>query len=81
MITAFSSLTLEHVPRFRGTMMSLSSAALSTGAAVGTGLGGLVLLSFDYSVLGLTLGSMGIVAALIFYLFTVDTNTDYSSSK
>jgi len=79
MITAFSSLTLEQVPRFRGTMMSLSSAALSTGAAVGTGLGGLVLLSFDYTILGLTLGSMGVLAASIFYLFTVDKNTDYIS--
>lgn len=76
MISAFSSLTLKQVPRFRGTMMSMSSAAISTGAAVGSGLGGLVLLSFDYRVLGFTLGSMGIVAALVFYLFTLDPARD-----
>jgi len=76
MITAFSGLTLEQVPRFRGTIMSISSAALNMGAAVGTGLGGLILLRYNYSILGSTLGSLGVVAALIFHLFAIDPVMD-----
>ena len=72
MITAFSSLTLEQVPMFRGTMMSMSSAAVSLGSTIGSGVGGLVLLSFDYGILGFILEFIGIVVALIFYLFAID---------
>lgn len=72
MITAFSSLTLEQVPRFRGTMMSLSSAAMSIGDMIGGAVGGLLLIMFDYGVLGITFGAISIIAALVIYLFAID---------
>ena len=79
--SAANSLTLEQVPRFRGTMMSITSAALSLGSAVGAALGGLVLDLFNYEVMGSLLGAMGVVAAIIFYLLTVDPRpSEFSKS-
>jgi len=70
--SAANSLTLEQVPRFRGTMMSINSAALSLGNALGSALGGLALVLFNYEVMGSILGVMGIVAAILFYFLTID---------
>jgi len=70
--SASSSLTLEQVPKFRGTMMSLNSAAQNLGSALGAALGGLALIFFDYELLGLTLGALGIVAAIVFHLLAID---------
>jgi predicted MFS family arabinose efflux permease len=70
--SAASSLTLEQVPRFRGSMMSISSAATSLGAAVGAAVGGMALIWYDYGILGAILGGMGIIAAIVFYLVTKD---------
>jgi len=70
--SAANSLALEQVPESRGTMMSINSAALSLGNAIGSALGGLVLVLFNYEAMGSALGAMGIVAAIIFYLLTVD---------
>jgi predicted MFS family arabinose efflux permease len=72
MASAASSLTLEQVPRFRGSMMSVSSAATSLGAAIGAAVGGMALIWYDYDVLGAILGGMGIIAAIVFYLVTKD---------
>jgi len=73
--SAANSLSLEQAPRFRGTMMSINSAALSLGNALGSALGGLALVLFNYEVMGSILGAMGIVAAMIFYLLTIDQST------
>jgi len=70
--SAASSLTLEQVPKFRGTMMSVHSAAINMGSALGTALGGLTHDLFGYEVLGLTLGALGVVAAIVFHLLTID---------
>lgn len=70
--SAANSLTLEQVPEFRGTMMSIDTAAISLGSAFGTALGGLALLSFGYEGLGIALGVMGVAAAVVFYLLTTD---------
>jgi predicted MFS family arabinose efflux permease len=67
---ASRSLTLEQVPGFRGTMMSLNSAAQSLGAVVGTGVGGILLLNFSYQLVGIVLGFFGIISGLTYYLFT-----------
>ena len=70
--SAASSLTLEQVPKFRGTMMSLTSAAESLGSALGAALGGVILVLFNYSIMGSVLGALGIVAATVFYFLAID---------
>ena len=70
--TASSSLTLEQVPKYRGTMMSIFSAADSLGSAFGAGLGGLLLLLYNYELLGISLGAIGIAAAGIFHLLVIN---------
>jgi len=70
--TASISLSLEQTPEFRGTMMSLTTAAGSMGSTLGAGVGGLALLMLDYEGMALTLGVMGITAATIFQLLAID---------
>jgi len=70
--SASNSLILEQVPMFRGTMMSMWSAATGLGAALGAGLGGILLLRYDYSVLGVVLGGLGVLSAFIYFFYTVD---------
>ena len=70
--SASMSLTLEQMPDLRGTMMSLFAAFTGLGAAIGAGIGGLTLILYNYEVLGIMLGSMGIVAAVVFKFLTVD---------
>ena len=50
--TASNHLTLMQVPQYRGTIMSLFSAANSLGLVLGAAIGGMILLSFDYGFLG-----------------------------
>jgi len=77
MVTTSYSLTLEQVPSYRGSMMSMHSAAWMLGAALGAGGGGLLLLLYDYGVFGLALGTMSFASALVYYLLAVDpTSTD-----
>lgn len=70
--SASNSLTLEQVPRFRGTMMSINSAAVNMGLALGAGVGGLALLLYDYEAIGISLGAMGIAAAIIYQFLVID---------
>lgn len=67
--TAANALTLEQVPRFRGTVMSLSQASFSLGGVLGTGLGGLVVLLTGYDAMGLSHGAMMLAAMVVLYLF------------
>jgi predicted MFS family arabinose efflux permease len=73
--SAANSLSLEQAPQFRGTMMSINSAAMSLGNAVGSALGGLTLILYNYEAMGAILGAMGIVAAAVFYLLAKDPCT------
>jgi predicted MFS family arabinose efflux permease len=70
--TAVNNLTQEQIPRLRGLMMSLYSAADNIGMAIGAGIGGYILLLYDYDILGLSLGLLGILSAIIFYFYTKD---------
>ena len=70
--SASDSLTLEQIPEFRGSMMSISSAASSLGSTLGAGIGGVTLVLWSYGGLGLTLGTFGIVAATVYLLFAID---------
>lgn len=67
-----NSLTLEQIPRLKGAMMSVDTAALNIGSGFGTMAGGLALLYLDYEGLGSVLGAIGIIAALIFGLLAID---------
>ncbi len=70
--TASTSLTIEQVPQFRGTMMSMNSASASIGSVLGSGLGGLALLMYGYQALGPSLGLLGLASGVIMYLIVVD---------
>ena len=70
--TASTSLTIEQVPQFRGTMMSVNSAMGSMGGVLGSGLGGLALLMYGYQALGPSLGLLGLASGIIMYLIVVD---------
>jgi predicted MFS family arabinose efflux permease len=70
--TSAVSLTIEQVPQFRGTVMSINSASVSMGSALGSGLGGLALLLYGYEAVGPSLGLLGVASAIILYLFAID---------
>ncbi len=70
--SATSNLTLEQLPRFRGTMMSISSATGSLGSAIGTAFGGWILVTYHYNQLGWFMGAFNVVAVLIYYFITKD---------
>jgi len=75
--SASMGLTLEQMPDLRGTMMSLFAAFTGIGAAIGAGIGGLTLILYNYEVLGMILGSMGIVAASVFGFLTIDPTSNF----
>jgi len=79
--SASGSLSLEQVPRFRGSMMSINSAAGYSGVALGTALGGFMLISFNWSTLGMVLGAIGIVGAIIYHTFALDQTTTQPKTK
>jgi DHA1 family inner membrane transport protein len=70
--SAASSLNLEQVPEYRSFMMSLGSATGSVGAALGAGLGGFILLGYGYGMVGVILGALGILSAIIIFRAAVD---------
>jgi MFS family permease len=67
-----SSLTLEQVPRYRGIIMSLFSASDNLGTAFGAGIGGSIIIFYNYRILGAVLGFIGVLSAAIFYFLTKD---------
>lgn len=71
-LVAGNSLTLEQVPKSRGTMMSLNQAVISTGQFLGTAAGGLLILLQGYEMAGIIMAAVGLVAIAVFSLFTVD---------
>ncbi len=81
-VTSSTSLILEQIPKFRGTMMSIHSTAWYLGMALGTGIGGVTLLLFDYRVLGLVLGIFGLIAAFLFhFLVKIPKAFEISNTK
>jgi predicted MFS family arabinose efflux permease len=67
--TAANALTLEQVPRYRATVMSLSQAMFSLGGVLGSGLGGLMILMSGYEVMGISHGILMLIAMLILHFF------------
>ncbi len=70
--SASASLSLEQLPQFRGTMMSLNIAMQSVGSALGAGVGGLVLLLYDYEAVGLALGALAGLGTILVHVLAVD---------
>jgi len=68
---AYTSLILDQVPAYRGTMMSLSSLSNNLALAIGTSIGSVILLSYDYEFLGL-FGILVLLGAFVFHFFTID---------
>ncbi len=65
-LTCANTLLLVQVPRYRGTVTSLNSAATQLGLALGASLGGVILDASDWGVMGLVYGGMHVAAALIY---------------
>ena len=72
-VTAVQCLALDQVPKSRGTMMSLNMMFGTLGGVIGTAVGGAMLVLFGlYQAVGLALGAMGIVSAVVIYFFAKD---------
>ena len=69
---ASNNLSLEQIPEYGGTMMSLNTAAVNLGATLGSMIGGYILLVSSWQYLGTALGSLGLIALLIYQIFTKD---------
>ena len=70
----FTSLVLEQVPDFRGTMISLNTSFQYIGYIVGLTISGLILnlCSNSFQILYIIFGLCGIVSAVLIVLFTRD---------
>jgi predicted MFS family arabinose efflux permease len=72
LFTAATSLTLEQIPQFRGSIMSIQRAAWSGGATLGVSMGGLALLLLDYPGMGIVMGVLTLSSAFVFYFLAID---------
>ena len=70
MITVSSSFALAQIPEYSGTMMSIHAASDSFGFMVSAGLGGTLLLLFDYGMGSTVIGLLGILGAVILQIMT-----------
>jgi predicted MFS family arabinose efflux permease len=74
-IPAIICLTVDQVPKSRGTMMSLQRLFTNIGAVIGTVIGGALLTFFSYQAVGVGFGILIIAQAAIF-LFLVKQPTE-----
>jgi len=75
-LTALLNLTMEQIPRHRSTLMSLSTVAMASSNTLGSALGGLALLQFNYEGMWIIIGVFGIIAAAIFQFLAIDPTRD-----
>jgi MFS family permease len=68
---AYNSLLLELAPDYRGTVMSLSETSQFIAQAIGSGVGGLILITYGFDGLG-WFSLSGLVAGVIFFVFVID---------
>jgi predicted MFS family arabinose efflux permease len=73
-LSALNSLILEQVSENRGTLMSINSAITSIGSSLGSFIGGLMLLMYGYTLVGVSLGAMAVASAIIIHFLAVDPN-------
>ena len=69
---AGSGLRLRQVPEYRGSMMSLSSAAGSLGSSLNLAVMGYFLGSYGWAAGSLVVGLLGIIGGVIVHLFVVE---------
>ena len=69
LVTIQASLTLDQVPQFRGTVMSLSSASVSLGSMMAAVAGGIIISFFGYGIYAITMGVIGFIGAATFHFF------------
>ncbi|MCW4014846.1 MAG: MFS transporter [Candidatus Bathyarchaeota archaeon] len=72
--SAALSHTLDQVPTSRSTLMSLNTVFGALGTAIAPTLGGTILDAFSFEAMGLTLGALGAIAAIVF-VFTKEQNS------
>ena len=70
--TAATSLIIEQLPLYAGIMMSLNRAVTQAGFSIGSGFGGVFLLLFDYKLMFVGIGVLGILSAMVFQWLTLD---------
>jgi DHA1 family inner membrane transport protein len=68
-----TGLILEQLPLYAGIMMSLQRAVNQAGGSIGSGLGGAILTFSSYNSMFLVVGVFGIVSAIVFHWFTIDS--------
>ena len=67
--TAGGALIIEQLPRFRSTMMSLNTAFMNVGMLLASLIAGLMLNVYGYQAVGVVLGSLGILGAVVWIAF------------
>lgn len=70
--TAGGCLILEQLPKYRATVMSLNTAFMNAGMLVSSLIGGFALNAYGFQVLGLVLGSLGIVGTIVWVTLVKD---------
>lgn len=69
---AGSGLRLGLVPEYKGSMMSLSSAAGSLGSSLNLALMGYLIISYGWATRAIVVGSLGIIGGVIIHLFVTE---------
>jgi predicted MFS family arabinose efflux permease len=70
--TAGGCLILEQLPKYRSTVMSLNTAFMNVGMLMSSLIGGFALNAYGFQVLGLILGSLGIVGTIVWVTLVKD---------
>ena len=71
-VTAANNLSLEQLPAFRGSMMSLNSMVGNIGTAFGSGIAGLILILYDFRLLGIIFSLFSFMAVIVIQFLTVE---------
>ena len=71
-IAGANGLALDQVPEYRGVMMSLNTSFVNVGNFIGTVIGGYILINYGWGLWGLVLGATGVIASVVYWLFTKD---------
>ncbi len=74
--TANSNLSLEQIPGYSGTMMSINSAAASLGSTLVVIVGGWTLLEYGFRYIGALIVGLNIIAFIVFRLLVKDPIND-----